>query len=79
MTTTPNVLTYTERIGGTEVAEDLLAELREDLVNSLDDAMGKCPHEGVSSKWDLCNACAADQAVKVMRHLLDYERSEVTR
>lgn len=54
-----------------ELTDELLAAFREDLVNSLDEAMGSCPHEGVSSEWDLCNACAADAAVKVLRELIE--------
>lgn len=50
--------------------DELLAGFREDLVNGLDAAMGACHHEQVSSEWDLCNACAADTAVKVLRELL---------
>jgi hypothetical protein len=66
--------TYADRLGGSHHVDGLADELREALVGSLDAAMGNCPHEGVSSEWDLCNACAADTAVKVLRELLTEER-----
>lgn len=66
--------TFTARLGGEPAVNDLLFELREAVVNSLDAAMGKCPHDTVTTEWDLCNACAADTAVAALRELLDAER-----
>lgn len=68
--------TYADRIGGEQHLDGLLLELREAVVNRLDEAMGKCPHDSVSSEWDLCNACAADATVDALRALMTEPRAE---